>query len=59
MMGSSAVVASTIPHAVGAALAAKQLDCEIIDLNCISAPDPKLIVESVDNTGRLLIADTS
>ena len=35
------------------------IDCEIIDLNCISHPDKALIVESVKKTGKLLVADTS
>lgn len=35
------------------------IDCEIIDLNCISHPDPSLIRESVHKTGKLLVADTS
>jgi pyruvate dehydrogenase E1 component beta subunit len=35
------------------------IDCEIIDLNCVSHPDAALIVESVGKTGRLLVADTS
>jgi acetoin:2,6-dichlorophenolindophenol oxidoreductase subunit beta len=35
------------------------IDCEIIDLNCISHPDENLIVESVAKTGKLLVADTS
>lgn len=35
------------------------IDCEIIDLNCISHPDENLIVESIGKTGKLLVADTS
>src|SRR5438552_12012065 len=35
------------------------IECEIIDLNCLSHPDPAMIVESVRKTGRLLVADTS
>jgi len=35
------------------------IDCEIIDLNCISHPDQDLILASVAKTGKLLIADTS
>jgi len=35
------------------------LDCEIIDLNCVSHPDKALILESVRKTGKLLVADTS
>lgn len=37
----------------------KKIECEIIDLNCVSHPDRRLILESVQKTGRLLIADTS
>ncbi|MBI4399062.1 MAG: alpha-ketoacid dehydrogenase subunit beta, partial [Candidatus Omnitrophica bacterium] len=36
-----------------------KIDCEIIDLNCVSHPDTNLILESVKKTGRLVIADTS
>ena len=35
------------------------IDCEIIDLNCVSHPDKSMILESVHKTGRLLVADTS
>ncbi len=35
------------------------IQCEIIDLNCISHPDQDMILESVGRTGKLLIADTS
>jgi acetoin:2,6-dichlorophenolindophenol oxidoreductase subunit beta len=35
------------------------IDCEIIDLNCVSHPDKEMILNSVAKTGRLLIADTS
>jgi pyruvate/2-oxoglutarate/acetoin dehydrogenase E1 component len=35
------------------------VDCEVIDLHCISEPDRELIVDSVAKTGRLLVADTS
>jgi len=35
------------------------IDCEVIDLNCISHPDADLICQSVAKTGRLLVADTS
>jgi len=40
-------------------LARHGIECEIIDLNCVSHPDSELIVESVARTGRLLVADTS
>jgi len=35
------------------------IDCEIIDLNCVSHPDRDMVVRSVHKTGRLLVADTS
>jgi pyruvate dehydrogenase E1 component beta subunit len=35
------------------------IECEIIDLNCISHPDTNMIVESVKKTGKLIVADTS
>lgn len=35
------------------------IDCEVIDLNCVSHPDKAVILESVEKTGRMLIADTS
>ena len=35
------------------------IECDVIDLNCATNPDTELIIESVQRTGRLLIADTS
>ena len=35
------------------------IECEIIDLNCVSHPDAVMITESVEKTGKLVIADTS
>ena len=35
------------------------IDCDIIDLNCVSHPNKELIIDSVKRTGRLLVADTS
>lgn len=35
------------------------IECDVIDLNCISNLDTDMIIESVRKTGRLLIADTS
>jgi pyruvate/2-oxoglutarate/acetoin dehydrogenase E1 component len=35
------------------------INCEVIDLHCISHPDGDMILESVSKTGKLLIADTS
>ena len=35
------------------------IDCDIIDLNCVSHPSKELIIDSVKRTGRLLVADTS
>lgn len=34
------------------------IECEIIDLHCVSHPDAAMIVESVKKTGRLLVGDT-
>ena len=36
-----------------------EIECEVIDLNCVSHPDTAAIVESVGRTGRLVVADTS
>lgn len=35
------------------------IECEVIDLNCLSSPDWQMVVDSVRRTGRLLVADTS
>jgi len=35
------------------------IECDIIDLHCISHPDVAMILESVEKTGRLLVVDTS
>ena len=35
------------------------IECEIIDLNCVSHIDAAMILESVKKTGKLLVADTS
>ena len=35
------------------------IECDVIDLNCISSLDKEMIIESVKKTGRLLVADTS
>ena len=35
------------------------IEVEVIDLNCVSHPDAHVIMESVERTGRLLVADTS
>ena len=40
-------------------LANHGVDCEVIDLHCISHPDKDLILRSLKRTGRLLVADTS
>ena len=34
------------------------IECEVIDLNCVSRPDVDLVLESVERSGRLLVADT-
>ncbi len=35
------------------------IECEIIDLHCVSHPDAAMVLESVEKTGKLLVADTS
>ena len=40
-------------------LAERGIDCEIIDLHCVSHIDRSVIMESVRKTGKLVIADTS
>jgi pyruvate dehydrogenase E1 component beta subunit len=35
------------------------IDCEVIDLHCVSHPDKQMIIDSVGRTGRLIVADTS
>lgn len=35
------------------------IDCEVIDLNCVTHPDYQMIKNSVKKTGRLIVADTS
>ena len=35
------------------------LQCEIVDLHCVSHPDESMIFDSVKKTGRLVVADTS
>lgn len=35
------------------------IQCDVIDLSCISSPDAEMICSSVGKTGKLLIADTS
>ena len=35
------------------------IECEVINLHCVSNPDQKLILDSVRKTGRLIVADTS
>ena len=40
-------------------LAAQGISVEIVNLHSISHPDKRMIIESVEKTGRLLIADTS
>ncbi|WP_413204341.1 thiamine pyrophosphate-dependent enzyme [Rhodospirillum sp. A1_3_36] len=40
-------------------LAGQGIDCEIIDLNCVSHPDGGMVLDSLRKTGKLLVADTS
>jgi pyruvate/2-oxoglutarate/acetoin dehydrogenase E1 component/TPP-dependent pyruvate/acetoin dehydrogenase alpha subunit len=35
------------------------IDCEIIDLHCVSHPNADMIFDSVRKTGKLVVADTS
>jgi pyruvate dehydrogenase E1 component beta subunit len=35
------------------------IDCEVVDFNCPSHPDHRMILDSVRKTGRLVVADTS
>ncbi|GJL57145.1 MAG: acetoin dehydrogenase [Nitrospirales bacterium] len=35
------------------------IQCEVIDLHCVSSPDWDLVMQSVEKTGRLVVADTS
>lgn len=35
------------------------IQCEVIDLHCVSSPDWDLVMDSVEKTGRLVVADTS
>jgi len=35
------------------------IQCDVIDLNCVSHPDWELVLQSVEKTGRLVVADTS
>lgn len=40
-------------------LSSHGIDCEVIDLQCISHPDHEMIIDSVSKTKHLLVADTS
>ena len=35
------------------------IQCEVIDLHCVSHPDWDLVMQSVEKTGHLIVADTS
>ena len=35
------------------------IQCEVIDLHCVSNPDWNVMMQSVEKTGRLVVADTS
>ena len=35
------------------------IQCEVIDLHCVSHPDWDLVMNSLEKTGRLVVADTS
>lgn len=34
------------------------IQCEVIDLHCVSSPDWDLVMQSIEKTGRLVVADT-
>lgn len=63
--GKDVTIVTTSIMALEAVRAAKYLsensdiDCEVIDLHCLSKIDRSTILESVRKTGRLVIADTS
>jgi pyruvate dehydrogenase E1 component beta subunit len=63
--GHAATVVATSIMVIEALRAADHLartagiEVEVIDLNCVSHPDVRLIMQSVERTGRLLVADTS
>jgi len=40
-------------------LAQHGIDCEVIDLHCVSHPDKAMILDSLARTRRLVVADTS
>lgn len=58
VVGTSIMVLEALRAAEHLAATA-MIDCEVIDLHCISHPDHEMISESVRKTGRLLVADTS
>jgi TPP-dependent pyruvate/acetoin dehydrogenase alpha subunit/pyruvate/2-oxoglutarate/acetoin dehydrogenase E1 component len=63
--GSDVTIAATSIMVLEARRAAKHLqkhagiECEIIDLHCVSHLNERMILDSVGKTGRLLVADTS
>lgn len=63
--GDDVTIVATSIMVLEALRAAKYLEeqsgiqCDIIDLHCISHPDHDMICESVERTGRLIVADTS
>lgn len=63
--GKDATIVATSIMVMEAVRAAEHLarhsdiDCEIIDLHCVSHPAVDLILESVAKTGKLVVADTS
>jgi pyruvate dehydrogenase E1 component beta subunit len=40
-------------------MAQAQIDCEVIDLHCVSHPDRQMVLSSLAKTGLLVVADTS
>jgi pyruvate dehydrogenase E1 component beta subunit len=62
--GKDVTIAATSMMVVDALNAAKYvkdregIDVEVIDLNCLTNIDEKMLMESVSKTGRLIVADT-
>ncbi len=62
--GKDVTIVATSIMVLEALRAAKYLEgggiqCEVIDLSCISCPNAEMICASVEKTGKLLVADTS
>lgn len=63
--GDDVTIVATSIMVLEALRAAKYLEenagikCDVIDLHCVSHPDHDMICESVERTGKLIVADTS